>query len=175
MSIDGRDTRPPRPPRPRRYFADTSARRFLTLANLVLPLLLLSGLYYAILTLDTDRTLRSPRPNERAHDVPNVLHYPNDSSSSTLRPYNDSIRLLTNASTSHVSLSSLKNPCLFWAFLATKSQYVALCYRHAHLDLEPCCVEHAADLAIASELHKVEAARAPYAQEREEQLPKHSR
>ena len=106
MSIDGRDTRPPRPPRPRRYFADTSARRFLTLANLVLPLLLLSGLYYAIPTLDTDRTLRSPRPHERAHDFPNVLHYPNDSSSSTLRFYNDSIRLLTNASTSHVSLSS---------------------------------------------------------------------
>ena len=78
-------------------------RRPLTLANLVLPLLLLSGLYYAILALDTDRTLRSPRPHERAHDFPNVLHYPNDSSSSTPRSYNDPIRLSTNDSTSHVT------------------------------------------------------------------------
>ena len=109
MSLDGRDTRPPRPPRPRRYSADPSARRSSTLADLVLPFLLLSGLYYSILTLDTNCTLCSSQPNERAHDFPNILHYPNDSSSSTLRFYNDSIRLLTNASTSHVSLSSLEN------------------------------------------------------------------
>ena len=116
VSIDGRDTRPPRPPRPRRYFADTSARRFLTLANLVLPLLLLSGLYYAIPTLDTDRTLRSPRPQERAHNFPNVLHYPNDSSSTTLRSYNDSIRLFTIDPIvpryfCHTRYSELMDPC----------------------------------------------------------------
>ena len=116
MFVDGRDTRPPRPPRPRRYSADPSDRRSLTLANYALPLLLLFGLYHAITTLDTDSILCSPRTNERAHNFPNVLHCPNDSSSTTLRSYNDSIRLFTIDPIvphyfCHTRYSELMDPC----------------------------------------------------------------